>query len=177
MRRVFEFAASLVRIGWLAGIIISGAAAICLMLVVVYGVIARYFLHSPIEWGIEVPGFLLLIIISLSLAYSQVRRSHVRVEAIVDRAPWKVRCVLEAIAWPISSVYCFFLVWACGSGAFETLQYGEHSEIAHIPLFPIELLATVGIGLLCLQFLADSVTTIAKLKWENMDESKKLSCE
>lgn len=151
------------RFAWLqaliSGIILSG-----ITLVMVYGMLMRYVLRKPVGWSIEVPELFFLVVIALGLAYAQATRGHVRVEFVVMRLPPKVQHILELVGLVLFLAYAVFFIWAGWRYALRDLSFGARSMLAHIPLFYIEVLLSLGAAFLCLQLILDIIGTLGKLK-------------
>jgi tripartite ATP-independent transporter DctM subunit len=76
------------------------AAALVLAEIVLLlcGVVARYVFHRPLVWSDELAGILFQWLAMLGAAVALRRDAHMRMTALVSRAPPRLRAFLEALA-------------------------------------------------------------------------------
>ncbi len=157
------------RVNWLLGAA-SAIVGFALIGIVVYGVIVRYVFRQPTAYSLELPEVLFIAIIALALVYTQMQGSHVRVEVIVSRLRGKAKDTFSIITNLATIVYCGIVVWALWQRAIWNLERNMGTIQNHIPLAPFSFLIVVGIGLLAIQVIIETVRLLSSK--EKMEASK-----
>ena len=75
------------------------------------GVVARYFLHTPLVWTDEVASLLFLWLASLGAVVALRRGEHMRMTALVDKASPALRAWLDTVAIAAALAFLLMLVW------------------------------------------------------------------
>jgi TRAP-type C4-dicarboxylate transport system permease small subunit len=141
---------------------IAGVAVMIMMLLTCADVVLRLFGH-PIPGTYELIGFLGAILISFSMAYTSIEKSHIAVEILVERLPRKVQSALEGIVSLISCVLFGIFTRQCQIYAMDLKQSGEISLTLGIPVYPVVAGIAIGCGLLCLILLLDAVKSTRRV--------------
>ncbi|WP_409522428.1 TRAP transporter small permease subunit [Nitrincola sp. MINF-07-Sa-05] len=149
-----------------------GRFAMCLIFVMMgillYSSISKTF-FVPALWTMEMAQFTMVAYYLLGGSYSMQMGSHVRMDLLYGM--WSDRTK----AW-VDCFTIFFLIFYLGVllyGGFNSteysLQYGERSNSAWRPyLWPIKIIACIGIFLMLLQAFAMLFKDIAKIKGEEL---------
>jgi C4-dicarboxylate transporter DctQ subunit len=143
----------------------GAAANIVLCLLVMIGVIARYFFSYPIEWRDEICAYTFIIANLLSLCYATYAESHVSAEMLYDRFPIKVKLIIDLVGYILVLVCIAFIVYY----GFQTLQSyyvrDWRSETAYeFILWPIMAIVPVGFLLFGLQCISKLIKTIERMR-------------
>mgnify|MGYP001499300957 CR=1 FL=1 len=133
---------------------IAGASVLIMMLLTCADVVLRLFAH-PIPGTYELIGFLGALLISFSMAYTSVERSHIAVEIFVTRLPRRVQFAIEGFVSLISVVLFGIIAWQSQVYAMDLKQSGEISLTLGIPVYPFVAGIAIGCGFLCLVLLFD----------------------
>lgn len=101
------------------------------------GVVARYFLHTPLVWADEAASLLFLCLASLAAVVALRRGEHMRMTALVSKVSPGLRAWLETVAVAlVSGVFC--LLGPVFKGPGSVLE-GIPAIVLFGPLlFPIE---------------------------------------
>lgn len=141
---------------------LGGLALFSACLVLSYSVVIRYVLHEPTEWQDEMAVFLIIGATFLSAAGVQAKRGHVAIEALtgfLSPAANRVRLIL---ADTISLAFCLFFAWKSWSLDHEAWVDGQVSQSTWgPPLWIPYTLMSVGMSLLCLQFMLQIAEALA----------------
>lgn len=79
---------------------LAGAGVAFMCLATVYDVLARYLFNSPTSWATEISTYVLICVIFLGAAYTNLMDGHVRVELLLQRLVGEARSeLLVAVAW------------------------------------------------------------------------------
>lgn len=141
---------------------VRSVAALFLAAVVVdvlVGVIARYFVHISLPWNEEVARFLLVWLSFLGAAAAAASRVTIRVDSVIGHfKPGRLRLLLEGVAAALSIVALGLFIWA-SRGLFgpssSTVAPGSG-----ISAFWVELALPVGATLTILFIAGDLLRII-----------------
>jgi TRAP-type C4-dicarboxylate transport system permease small subunit len=114
---------------------IAGTVLAALILFTFFGVIMRYFINRPIIWGEEFQLFCIIIIIFFGAGVGFRTGSHVAIDIVVDRFPWKLQRIFEYVIYAITMAV--FIYFALQSAAFVRQMYvtKRSTDILNIPHF------------------------------------------
>jgi len=125
---------------------IAGAGLVAMLVLVVADVIAAKSFKWPIPGGIEMVGFLGVVVVAFSVAQTQVLRGHIEVAFLVARFPRAARKAIGSIVYAFGMVLFALLAWK-SYGFGQTLQAsGEVSMTQEIPFYPF----VYGIAFCCI---------------------------
>ena len=141
---------------------ISGISVLIMMILTCADVLLRLFGH-PIPGTYELVGFLGAIVISFSMAYTSIERSHIAVDIFVERLPWRMQAALEGIISLISVCLFGIITWQCQIYAMDLKQSGEISLTLGIPVYPFVAGIAIGCGFLCFVLLFDVVKSARRV--------------
>jgi TRAP-type C4-dicarboxylate transport system permease small subunit len=164
-RNVFQLVAYKLFSGLEKQSIVGAIILFIMMLLTVGDVGGRYFFKSPIQGAHEITGLLLVCIAACALAYSQIKKGHIRVDLITERLSPKGRQIVDVVAY-------LFCVFASSLITWQTLirardyffsTRGNLTEVLGIPFFPFMVILGLGFLSLTLVSLVDLIRTIAKV--------------
>jgi TRAP-type C4-dicarboxylate transport system permease small subunit len=115
---------------------IAGAGLIGMLALVVADIVGIKALSHPVPGGIEVVGFLGVVVIGFAIAYVQVLHGHIQVDFIVMKLPERPRAIIEAITTLMGVAFFVFLSWRTFDYARSLQLSGEVSMTQKIPFFP-----------------------------------------
>ena len=139
---------------WLYNMGVYGALPALLVLVTL-DVVLRYGFNSPLQWGRDANGLLLLITIFSALPHAWDEGYHIRMEIIHARlsARWTSAAdVLSAMAG-----FFFFLLLSAQAMMFSRYMFltGETGEDLNAPLWPFMVFVAVSGLVLAARLLAN----------------------
>lgn len=135
----------------------GGVFIVLLMLYVVADIVARDFLHSPLERVTQWSEHAMLFITFLGTAYVLKREEHVNVDLVLRSLNPKSRGVLTLVVSLLSAILCLGLTWYGAKVTWECFVEGVvFPQRLVIPQAPILAIIPVGFFLLCIQFLRRS---------------------
>jgi TRAP-type C4-dicarboxylate transport system permease small subunit len=139
---------------------VCGAVAMVLLaaavLVVCEMIAIRYVLRASTVWQTEFVTYSLMAATFIGSPYVLLYRGHVGVDLVPNMAGPRLRFCLELVAGVISIAFLGVLAWAGWIFLSEAWAGGWTTDTIWalplwIPLLPLPL----GIGLLCLQYVAE----------------------
>ena len=114
---------------------IAGAGLVAMLALIAADIIAAKAFKWPIPGGIEMVGFLGVIVIAFSMAHTQVLRGHIEVEFLVTRLPKKAQKVIAGIVCLFGMALFAVLAWkSCEFGYILQIS-GEVSMTQEIPFY------------------------------------------
>lgn len=103
----------------------------------------RYFFNAPFDWGVEVDGLLLFLVLQLSMTYAWDKGKHIRMELVYVRLGPRWRAVAD-ITTGLTGIVFFGLL---GIQSIRDMGYmiktHESTEVLRIPLWPFRVLLAV----------------------------------
>jgi TRAP-type C4-dicarboxylate transport system permease small subunit len=143
--------------------IIAGCGILALVAFLAVSVIMRYLFHRPLEFGEEITGYLLVLIVFLGLAYSLKIGAHIRTDVLTRYAPDRLRYYLEIIAYVFGLTFAAIFTVAGWKLVIKnyihgTIDFGSLMTPVWIPM----TLVGIGATLLLVQFIITLVRLITK---------------
>jgi len=138
--------------------LISSAATLLTMVLVVANIIGRYLFNKPLTGTLEFTESLLVLIIFCSVAVTQYDGGHIRVILMTRRLPKHVQRIFTVIAMLGGCVFFTWCSYAAWIFAFQAYSFNEQEwgEIV-FPLWPMKFVVFFGLATLALQFLLDAI--------------------
>ncbi len=133
----------------------AGLALVVGALVLTESVVVRYFLRQSTDWQDETTVFLLVCATFLSAPYVQQMRGHVGIEALPELLSPRANYFRAIAVDLVSLAFCAFFAWKSWELLTEAWIDDQHTASSWGPPLWIPYAAmSVGMTLLCLQFLA-----------------------
>jgi len=149
------FVQSVRRVSTVCGVLSVGLL-LAAVLVVCQLVFVRYVLGASAIWQHEFVTYALVAATFLGSPYVLLTRGHVNVDLLPHYLGSGGRLALALLASGLSLAFCGVLGWTSISLWHEAYANGWRGETVWAPLLWIPWAAMpLGIGLLCLQYLAD----------------------
>lgn len=140
-----------------AGLILVSIGVICQM------VFIRAVLGQSSIWQTEWVTFAIIAATFLGAPYILLTRGHVAVDVVPLMVATPARHALHFVGMAISLVFCGFFLWASVPWWWETFQSGQTTPSIWRPRVWIPYLSVpVGLGLLCLELLAEIYMVAAR---------------
>jgi TRAP-type C4-dicarboxylate transport system permease small subunit len=139
-----------------AGLILLSVGVVCHM------VFVRAVLNQSSIWQTEFVTFSLIAATFLGAPYILLTRGHVNVDVVALMSRQPTRRVLHFVGSVFALVFCVLFLYAAVPWWYDTWQSGQTTStlwrarvwIAYLPV-------PVGLGLLCLQFIAEMYLVLA----------------
>ena len=137
---------------------VGAAAVIAMMFLTTVDVVLRYFFNRPIAGSAEVTEYLMVITISLTLAYCAVIKGHVRVEVFVSLLSKKAQAFTHSFVLLLGVILFGLLTWQTAIQAVGIYGVGSYSTVLLVPVYPFVWVLFIGGLLITLVFLRDPVS-------------------
>jgi len=115
---------------------VAGAALVAMLGLVVADIIGARLFKWPIPGGIEMVGFLGVIVVAFSIAQTQVVRGHIDVEILVTRFSTTVQKAIACIVYSFGMLLFALIAWRSYDFARRLQATGEVSMTQEIPFYP-----------------------------------------
>ena len=173
------------RIKDLISAVLGWAASVLLLILTLFGlleIIRRYIFGVVFEWGQDAVIVGMVAAVSLYICVTQVRRSHLVMNAVVQifvtKGYYNVVGILRILVSAVIAVFCGSL----SITGWPTLSYAIDRDLTTysllIPLWPFYLLLMVGFGLMALvAFLQMIEDIIAFARGEHVDAEVELTTD
>lgn len=153
---------------------VSGLSIVASTLIICYAIMVRARGGTTI-WQTELAVYLLMVVTFVGGAYGLKHGHHVRVDALVDRLPVRVRAVVEIVAATLALVIIAAVTWRAGEMWWHATERGWTSGTAWNPplVYPYAILP-LGMALITLQYLvliARMVRTLTGARPTDGDET------
>ncbi|MFB3925470.1 MAG: TRAP transporter small permease [Syntrophales bacterium] len=139
----------------------SGAAVVAMMLLTCADVVLRFF-HHPIAGTYELVGFLGVLVISFSLAYTSVEKGHIAVELLVERLPKRVRSLIDAVDALIGTGLFGLIAWQSALYGLDLKESGEVSLTLGIVTYPFVFGIAAGCSVLCAVLMVEFALSLER---------------
>lgn len=122
-------------------LLIGGLCIVAMCCIVSVDVVLRDVFHRALSWSIEVNSVLLVIVVFSAFPYALVRDVNVRMAAVVEALPRKLRKVAEFVAFFSMAATWGLMSIALLRMAQDMFKYGKSTEEFGLPLWPVALFA------------------------------------
>ena len=145
---------------------VMGVVAVLLLvagvLVVCQLVFVRYILAESAIWQHEFVTYALIAATFLGCPYVLLTRGHVNVDLLPIYLPYRARFALALLAAALGLTFCLLLTWQGFLFFHDAWTTGETgATIWAPPLWIPRLTMPLGIGLMCLQYVADIAAVLS----------------
>ena len=115
---------------------IGGIGLVAMLALIAADIIGAKLFKWPIPGGIEIVGFLSVIVIAFAIAQTQVVHGHIEVEFLVTRLPKTAQKVIASIIYLFSMALFALLAWRSYDFGHTLQVSGEVSMTQGIPFYP-----------------------------------------
>ena len=125
-----------------------------LMIVVSLNIITRYLFRMPLAGAVESSGLILVAIIFLPLAYAQSHGGHIRMDALINLLPSRLRNAMEAFVHTVALGVCALLLWQTMIVTLFAIKINDITTgYVDLPTSPSMIAIVIGLFALCLTFI------------------------
>lgn len=133
---------------------IAGAFMIAMILMTCANIISR-LLGTPIKGTFELMGYFGAVATAFALGYTQIKKSHISVDILVNRFSPRTRLVINAINHVICALFFAVAGWQVARWAATLRETGEVTETLRIIYYPFTYGVAIGCFLIALVLLVD----------------------
>lgn len=123
-------------------------------------VLGRYVFHQSIYFSEELNEFLIVIVTFMGLGYATRKGIHIRMSAIYDALPQKMRKILMIAIAASTSLMMAALAWFAYEYVSKVASRGRVTPSLQVPLYLTYIWVVVGLGLTSLQYLLTAIRNL-----------------
>jgi TRAP-type C4-dicarboxylate transport system permease small subunit len=115
-----------------------------MMFLTIVDVAGRKFFSAPITGSYELTEFMLALLIFSSVAYTQIQKGHIAMEALVSRFSPRTQGIVDSIVYFVSMILALLLTWQLFAHA-KRLRLGDNvTGVLHLPIHPFVIATAIG---------------------------------
>ncbi|HTO50579.1 MAG TPA: TRAP transporter small permease [Burkholderiales bacterium] len=147
------------------GMVLLGSVGMMVsMLICVADVVGTSFLEWPVPGTLEITESTMVLIVFGALAYTQEKRSHIRVELLHGYMSPRMKSFMDALTHALAFVFFVLLGWQSIGELTYSWEIRESTMGAiRFPLYPARFLLTAGTALLIAQLALDVITDVGRM--------------
>lgn len=129
-------------------------------------VISRYVFNSAITWAEELAVIMFVWLIYLGVAGAVTNRKHLKIDALINAVPFRVKRVLLILDNVITFGFCAFVIFPFSQLIVNLANSGTKTSLLRLPKAAIYSIVPFCLALTCIRLIQDTV----KLTKENEKE-------
>ena len=127
-------------------------------------VVGTQMFGVPVPGATEITESTMVLIVFGALTYTQIRRSHIRVELLYMRAGARGQAAMDVFASLMAVLFFSLLLWQAVGEALFSIKIDEATfGLVRMPLWPARIVLAAGTALLILQLLLDLAADLHRL--------------
>jgi TRAP-type transport system small permease protein len=142
---------------------IAAMAVLCMMLLNVADICARYFLHLPIRGAHELVEFSMILAVFLGIPYVQHGKTNISVSLLTDRFPRKAKVITEGIMCILSLGIIGIMTWEAFGYFWRMWERGKETTVLALPVAPFQFIVAVGLFVLFIVIIAELLHSISDI--------------
>lgn len=154
---------------------ISGYAVLAMTLLITMDVILRFAFNAPTKFATETSEYLLIVAVSMGLAYTLRERAHIRIDFVVSRLPKQAANWLQPITSFLALIFTSVLLWLSWRQFLTSFTLKTTSRTGmDVVLWPTQLFIPLGLLvislLLILNIYAETRVALGKVEETKPEE-------
>ena len=145
-------------INWIAGI-----GLVAMLALITCDIIGNKVFKSPLPGAIEFVGFLGVVVIACSIAYTQVIHGHIEVEFLVRRLSKKAQNIVTCVVSVLGIALFTVLAWRSVDYGLKLQASGEVSMTQEIPFYPFVHVIALCCALVALVLITQLLKNIVRM--------------
>ena len=143
---------------------VASVALFLMMLLTTTDVVGRKLFSHSVSGAVELTEFMLVILIFFSLAWTEAKNGHVRVDLVMGQFSNRTRAVVDMVTQLAGSMLCALITWSTLIYAERMKASGEVSQDLWIPIYPFVYVVAVGCGIYALVLLVKFLAAIGRVR-------------
>ena len=143
--------------------IVAAVLLAMMMFLVAVAVAMRYFFSRPIVGDMEAIQMFLLGLASFSMAYCASMHSHVRVKAVIELFPYRLRSIINLFVNLITLGFLLMVIKYSIVQGIALWERGYSTMLLKIPLFPFCFVLALGFVIFSFVIFVDIIDILANI--------------
>ncbi len=140
---------------WL-GAVLAGICMNALVLMILAQVFSRNLLDLAFAFVLDIGGWLFVAMSFLAFAWALREQAHIRMTAVTEMLRPRAQTWLTFVANLVSLGFCLFFIISIWRNLAQTYRTGVSAPGAlDVPVYPVWVIAMLGMILLALQFVVE----------------------
>jgi TRAP-type C4-dicarboxylate transport system permease small subunit len=135
---------------------------VIMMMWTVSDVFLRYVFSAPIPGTTELTELMMVVAGFPALAWSALRREHIKVDILMSRRSPRVQAIADSIFYLLGLGICILITWRGLVESMVVLRAGLISSVLRVPDFPFHLVLVAGYIVLCVAMVPLLIQSIVK---------------
>ena len=146
-------------------LMVGGVGMLMSMALGVADVVGTQMLKVPVPGTLELTESTMVLIVFGALAYTQIRRAHIRVELVYAHMGPRVRAAMDVFADLAALVFFGLLLWQAVNEAIYSVEIREATfGLIRFPLYPARIILAAGTALMVLQLLLHLIEDLGRVR-------------
>ncbi|WP_434310070.1 TRAP transporter small permease [Hominifimenecus sp. rT4P-3] len=120
-------------------------------------VISRYVFNSAITWAEELAVIMFVWLIYLGVAGAVTNRKHLKIDALINAVPFRVKRVLLILDNVITFGFCAFVIFPFSQLIVNLAGSGTKTSLLRLPKAVIYSIVPFCLALTCIRLIQDTV--------------------
>jgi TRAP-type mannitol/chloroaromatic compound transport system permease small subunit len=120
-------------------------------------------IFKPILGGQELQELFMVIVVSFALAYTAIKKGHIRVDLLMQFTSEKVNRWFGFFANLFSCLFYILIAWQAWTYAWINVHDQAVTGVLNIAIFPFNLLLMIGAAITALIFLRDFLESVGEV--------------
>ncbi len=148
--------------------ILSGIALLLMMVVGALDVIGTNLdmigiSSAPVPAAFEFMATMMVVCVFLAVSLAQARRTHIRVEVLVNHLPHPLQKLADLFRHLICMGFFMSIAWFGALSAIHSFNVGEYAPgIINFPIWPARFFLAFGAALISIQCMIDFIGVLSK---------------
>lgn len=136
---------------------VGGVFLVALMVLTVIHAMGRYFFGKPIPGLVEMSSFMLVVIIFLTGAYTEIQKGHTVIGIVLERLSERTQAIIDSITYILSLAFVVVAIWRTVAQGVFLMGAEYESAVLGIPHAPFLFVVALGWLMLGLAILVNLI--------------------
>ncbi|MBI2869992.1 MAG: TRAP transporter small permease [Chloroflexi bacterium] len=137
--------------------VVACAFLFAMMLVIVADIVLRFF-GMPIKAGLEIIELMMVCVVYLGFAFTQMKGGWVRMELLISRLPSARTWYTEYLNYILTVIFFIIVLWQGIILGWQSVRTQEMTfGIVPMPIYPARIALAIGAAFVLLEVIAELI--------------------